>query len=129
MSTLTHRFQKKRMEYPTIFRMAMDYLPIQASAVPCERVFSSSGETDTERRNRISPAFMEILQMLKFDRKKERLNFTRGWATSQKELLDDEPDESNIQNAPPQHFSLNHILSVITREEGDGIADAVVLDD
>jgi len=117
------------MEYPTIFRMAMDYLPIQASAVPCERVFSSSGETDTERRNRISPAFMEILEMLKFDRKKERLNFTRGWATSQKELLDDEPDESNIQNAPPQHFSLNHILSVITREEGDGIADAVVLDD
>ncbi len=27
--------------------MAMDYLPIQASAVPCERVFSSSAETNT----------------------------------------------------------------------------------
>jgi hypothetical protein len=33
--------------FPTIFAMAMDYLPIQASAVPCERVFSSSAETNT----------------------------------------------------------------------------------
>ncbi|KIK13434.1 hypothetical protein PISMIDRAFT_44079, partial [Pisolithus microcarpus 441] len=31
-----------RSTYPTLYRIAMDYLPIQASAVPCERVFSSS---------------------------------------------------------------------------------------
>ena len=48
------------------FAMAMDYLPIQASAVPSERVFSSSAQTDTARRNRIKPILMESLQMLKF---------------------------------------------------------------
>ena len=61
----------------------MDYLPIQASAVPCERVFSSSKETDTKKRNRINPMLMEALQMVKFILKKERLNFTSGWMTSE----------------------------------------------
>ncbi|KAJ7315160.1 hypothetical protein DFH08DRAFT_1040264 [Mycena albidolilacea] len=47
------------------------------SAVPCERVFSSAGETDTPRRNRTAPALMEGLQMLKLSVKKGRgLNFT-----------------------------------------------------
>ena len=73
--------------------MAMDYLPIQASAVPCERVFSSSGKTDTKRRNRINPLTMEALQMLKFHLRKERLNFTKGWTTSEKQMVNDTPDE------------------------------------
>jgi len=73
--------------------MAMDYLPIQASAVPCERVFSSSGETDTKRRNRINPLTMEALQMLKFHLRKERLNFTKGWTMSEKQMVNDTPDE------------------------------------
>jgi hypothetical protein len=85
--------QLNRSSFPTLFSMAMDYLPIQASSVPCERVFSSSAETDTKRRNRISPLLMEALQMLKFHLKKERLNFTKGWVTADKEMLEDEPDE------------------------------------
>jgi hypothetical protein len=64
----------------------MDYLPVQASSVPCEQVFSSSSETDTKKRNRIAPVLMEALQIVKFLLKKERLNFTRGWAASQKEM-------------------------------------------
>lgn len=59
----------------------MDYLPVQATSVPCERVFSSAKETDTAKRNRISPMLMEALQLLKFSLKKERLNFTTGWST------------------------------------------------
>jgi len=73
--------------------MAMDYLPIQASSVPCERVFSSSAETDTKRRNRISCLTMEALQMLKFHLKKSRLNFLDGWVTSIKEMVFDDPEE------------------------------------
>jgi hypothetical protein len=61
----------------------MDYLPIQATSVPCERVFSSAKETDTAKRNRISPVLMEALQLLKFSLKKERLDFTCGWSTSE----------------------------------------------
>jgi hypothetical protein len=67
--------------------MAMDYLPVQATSVPCERVFSSAKETDTAKRNRMSPVLMEALQLLKFSLKKERLNFTAGWATSEDAMV------------------------------------------
>jgi hypothetical protein len=46
--------------------MAMDILPIQGSAVPCECVFSSAKETMTAKCNNVSPSLMEALQMLKF---------------------------------------------------------------
>jgi hypothetical protein len=75
--------QANRMEFPTLFSIAMDYLPIQAMSVPCECVFSSAKDTDTVKRNRISPVLMEALQMLKYSRKKERLNFMDGWPTSE----------------------------------------------
>jgi hAT family C-terminal dimerisation region len=78
--------------FPTLFAIAMDYLPIQASSVPSERVFSSSSETDTVRRNRIAPALMEAIQMLKFGLKKARLDFTKGWETD--EVSMSEPEES-----------------------------------
>jgi hypothetical protein len=45
--------------------MVMDYLQIQASAVLCEQVFSSSMQTDTSHQNCIKPELMEALQMLK----------------------------------------------------------------
>jgi hypothetical protein len=46
-------------------KIARDYLAIQGSAVPCERVFSSSGVTGTDRRNRLTPQVFEALQLLK----------------------------------------------------------------
>lgn len=73
--------------------MSLDFLPIQASAVPSERVFSSSAETDTKKRNRISPILMEALQMLKFALKKDRLNFTQDWITAESLMIEKEPDE------------------------------------
>lgn len=54
------------LTYPTFVAIAMDYLPVQASAVPSERVFSSSARTDTVEWNRIKPVLMEALQMLKY---------------------------------------------------------------
>ena len=64
----------------------MDFLPIQATSVPCERVFSSAKETDTAKQNQISPVLMEALQLLKFSLKKERLNFMNGWSASESDL-------------------------------------------
>ena len=49
--------------------------------MPSERVFSSSAETDTKRRNRTNALLMEALQMLKFNYKKSRLNFMSDWQT------------------------------------------------
>jgi hypothetical protein len=74
--------QINKAEFPTLFGIAMDYLPIQASSVPCERVFSSAKETDTLKRNRIHPVLMEALQTLKFSLKKDRFDFTGGWQTT-----------------------------------------------
>jgi hypothetical protein len=51
--------------YPTLMRMARDYLAIQGSATPSERAFSSGGITDTARRNRLLPSLFEALQVLK----------------------------------------------------------------
>ena len=64
----------------------MDVLPMQASSVPCERIFSSSKETDTLRRSQLSPEMMEMLQMLKFQFRSERLDFNNNWVSSEGKL-------------------------------------------
>ena len=81
--------QINRSEFPTLFVIAIDYLLIQASSVPCERIFSSAKETDTLKRNRMSPMLMEALQMLKFSLKKDRrsISFTNGWKTEKAEMM------------------------------------------
>jgi hypothetical protein len=53
------------MQYPTIARIAKDYLAIQGSAVPSERAFSSSALTATARRNRMLSETFGQLQLLK----------------------------------------------------------------
>ena len=68
-----------------MYRVALDILPAQASAVPCERMFSSSKETCTPRRNRLSPALLEVLQILKYLFKQERLDFTEDWVAKEKD--------------------------------------------
>jgi len=77
---------------PTFFEIFLDFIPIQASVVPSERVFSSSAETDTKKQNRINPVLMEALQMLKFALKQSRLDFTKGWITPESMLQEQEPE-------------------------------------
>ena len=90
-------FQINASVFPTLYAMAMDYLPIQASSVPCERIFSSSAETDTKRRNHIGAPLMEALQMQKFMFKKERLNFMEGWMVQEKQLVEHDLDVDLLQ--------------------------------
>jgi hypothetical protein len=57
----------------------MDIIPIQASSVPCERVFSAGKETMTPCQSRILEQLMESLQILKFSIWKGRpISFTQG---------------------------------------------------
>jgi hAT family C-terminal dimerisation region len=74
----------------------MDYLPIQASAVPCERIFSSSTETDTKKRNRIRPELMEALQILKFALKENCLDFSAPLHLPEYHLTSDGARGANI---------------------------------
>jgi len=104
--------------FPTVFALAMDILPIQASAVPCERVFSSGKETMTPRRNRISPQIMEALQILKFATRSEQgLDFTAG-TSMEDELEELESREMFVQQVPED-------LSTFTRILLDGLSSHV----
>ncbi|KIJ38582.1 hypothetical protein M422DRAFT_102566, partial [Sphaerobolus stellatus SS14] len=45
--------------------MAMDYLVIQGSATPVEHVWSSAADTNSKKRNRLTPDHLVALQHLK----------------------------------------------------------------
>jgi hypothetical protein len=57
--------QHHQTQFPTLARIARDYLAIQGSSVALERSFSSGGLTDTKSRNSMSPETFEALQILK----------------------------------------------------------------
>jgi hypothetical protein len=64
--------QSNAHRFPILSRMALDYLPVQGSSVPCERAFSDVGLTDTKRRARLLPDNFGDIQMVKGKYKKER---------------------------------------------------------
>ncbi|KIM83096.1 hypothetical protein PILCRDRAFT_69854, partial [Piloderma croceum F 1598] len=107
-------WESSQLTYPTFFDMALDFLPIQASTVPSERVFSSSAETDTKKRNRINPVLMEALQMLKFALKKACLNFTDGWITPEMIMREREPEED--------------LLAALLGANGEDVLDRIIQD-
>ena len=51
--------------YPTLRRITLDYLPCQASSVPCKWLFSSGGEVATKRQAQLGAARFEELVMMK----------------------------------------------------------------
>lgn len=114
-------FQLNETSFPTLFAMAMDYLPVQASAVPCERIFSSSAETDTKRRNRINPLLMEALQMVKFHLKQERLNFMEHWLTPQGLMVEDDPEGDPLQQLLQGNFQDSFDLVVRASIDSDEV--------
>ena len=58
--------QDNRVVYPTLRRIALDFLPCQASSVAFERLFSAGGEVATKQRAQLGAAQFEELQMMKF---------------------------------------------------------------
>ena len=52
-------------QYPTLSRMARDYLAIQGSATPSERAFSGGRLTGTKRHNHLNYEAFTGLQLLK----------------------------------------------------------------
>jgi hypothetical protein len=100
----------------------MDYLPIQASSVPCERAFSLSAETDTARRNRISPVLMEALQMLKQTFNSSSMDFTAYLLTAEAELAVDTNVDllANLMSARGDVMQENAMDRIIVEiEDGD----------
>ena len=61
ISTLQHY----QVQYPTLARIARDYLTIQGSSVASEQASSSCGHTDDKSHNQLSTEVVEALQILK----------------------------------------------------------------
>ena len=114
--------------YPTIFWMAMDYLPVQPSSLPCKQVFSSSGLTDTQQCNRVNCILMEALQILKFSFKKECPNL-KWWTMLQQEMLYNEDSSQILATAIPGHDSgtVDEVLKAIMTEKGEELSHHVQL--
>ena len=100
--------------------MAMDYLPIQASSVPCERAFSSCAETDTKRRNRLSTSLIEALQVMKaYYRSDDVLDFVSSRFSSERELSADYPDSDHLLTlADGSPETLDNVIAAMVSEEG-----------
>ncbi|KZT40297.1 hATC-domain-containing protein, partial [Sistotremastrum suecicum HHB10207 ss-3] len=58
-------WSKNATKYPTLARIALDVLPVQASSVACERLFSAGKHITTATRSRLNPDVFEQLQLLK----------------------------------------------------------------
>jgi hypothetical protein len=110
--------QSHAEEFPNIYKIALDYLPIQASAVPCERVFSSSAETDTKRRNRIKPVLMEALQIIKYRKRKERMNLMSDWTETMEKVKMDEKMQGDVDKEESSSSSILADLLEDSSEEG-----------
>ncbi|KAG8699533.1 hypothetical protein FRC08_005261 [Ceratobasidium sp. 394] len=67
------QWKSLRHTFPLIHRLAVDILPVQASSVSSERVFSSSKLTCTRERSRMAVGTVESLQVLKHSLKRRRV--------------------------------------------------------
>ena len=112
--------QANECVFLTLFAMAMDYLPIQSSSVPCECAFSSSVETDTKKRNWIHPTLMEVLQLLKYAYKmKGALDFTQGILTNEAHLAPSDGDLLADLAMESNPRALDSVLSTVGLYELD----------
>lgn len=101
--------------------MAMNYLLIQGSAVPCEHIFSSSVETDMKKQNHIKLVLMESLQMLKFFYKKSHLDFLAGLVMQEEDLEECGPEDLLAKlfssSAEWADVSLNKVLNILAEDD------------
>ena len=118
--------QLHEQTFPTLYTMAMDYLPIQALSVLCKRVFSSSSKTDTKKRNHINGLLMEVLQMLKFGLKRDHLSVNEHFPnTVEKDMNYNDLMLVYTPDALPTDI-LTELMDVIGGSEMQNILDRVI---
>ncbi|RDB20127.1 putative AC transposase [Hypsizygus marmoreus] len=119
---LLFHWRSRKHTFKTLYRIALDVMPVQASSVPSERVFSSSKETDTLRRANLSPKMMEVLQILKYSFKQDRLDFSNDWIVREEELVSETPSSRAVNSedlgqvgelAPTGSLNLTSIDSIL----------------
>ena len=56
-------WEKNKENWPPLHNLAMKYLCIQATSVPCERLLSKTGSIITEKRNRLKAKNVNSLSL------------------------------------------------------------------
>jgi hAT family C-terminal dimerisation region len=88
--------------YPTLRRIAIDYLPCQASSVPCERLFSAGDEIATKRHAQLGAARFEELQVMKFAWR-NNIGDLAAWNSAQVEEVDEMKEFQYLLAADGEH--------------------------
>ena len=58
-------WNRHQLEYPVLYRMALDLFSIPGMSAECERVFSQTKKMITDERNRLAPKVIEADQLQK----------------------------------------------------------------
>jgi hypothetical protein len=101
--------------YPTLRRIAIDYLACQASSVPCERLFSGGGEVATKRRAQLGAARFEELQVLKFAWR-NNVGDLATWNSVQVEDIDEMKEYRDL------------LVADVEQDEWDKTEDEMIID-
>src|SRR6266481_1552485 len=95
---ISDNIQDKGHLYPTLRRIAIDFLACQASSIPCECLFSGGGEVATKRRAQLGAMRFEELQVLKFAWRNNIADLA-SWSTAEVEEVDDTRVYEDLFNA------------------------------
>ncbi len=86
---LTYHTQDNSRMFPTLARIALDILPIPASSVACERLFSRAKQVATPRRTRLDPEIFEAIEALHYHWKRDLVDHAR-MNSENVEIIEDE---------------------------------------
>ena len=101
--------------YPTLRRIAIDYLACQASSVPCEWLFSGGGKVAMKWRAQLGAAWFEELQVLKFAWR-NNVGDLATWNSVQVEDIDEMKEYRDL------------LVADVEQDEWDKTEDEMIID-
>jgi hypothetical protein len=102
--------QKNGEKYPTLRRIAIDYLACQASSVPCEHIFSAGGEVASNRRAQLGDVRFEKLVMMKF-RWRNNIGDLAAWNSAKVEEVGEMVEYEDHLTADQDHEEWDNSLA------------------
>ena len=88
LSPISNCLQDNGHHFPTLCRIAINYLACPASSIPCKRLFSAGGEIATKRHSQLGVARFKELQVMKSMWKNNVANLA-AWNLNQVEEIHD----------------------------------------
>jgi hypothetical protein len=102
-------YQHHSVAYPTLSRMARDYLAIQGSATPSEQAFSSGSITDQSQHNQLTPDIFISKSQCSVQLWTELHSVTRPQLGLPCAELPSATAPSTTEHTVPQHYLVNKL--------------------